>query len=241
MGRAFRILAGAGLAWWIGSAALPAGAATLQISPVLVDMAPRQGATGIMLRNPGTTPVYGQVRVYAWDQANGDDVLTPTQEIQASPPIIQVPPNGEQLVRLVRAGNDLPPVERSYRLVIDEIPDPSTPLVNGVVLRMRYSVPVFVAGATPEPLPELAWHWTRDGKEWVLSLNNTGTRYAQVAALQIQAGADAPLAKVDGLLGYALAQRQREWRFPVKRSASGQVKIKALVNGGAITVTPRVD
>lgn len=236
-----RWLAGALLAACIGLANLPAQAATLQISPVLVDLAPQQAATGIMLRNPGTTPIYGQVRVYAWDQAQGDDVLTPTTEIQASPPIIQVPAKGEQLVRLVRAGNDLAPLQKSYRLVIDEIPDPATPLVNGVVLRMRYSVPVFVAGATPEPTPELDWRVTRADKEWVLRLANTGTRYAQVASLQIVTGADAQVAKVDGLLGYALAQRQREWRIPVKHGAAGPLKIKALVNGSAVTVTPRVD
>ena len=241
MRRTIRSLAGAVLAWYVGIAALPVQAATLQISPVLVDLAPQQGASGIMLRNPGTTPIYGQVRVYAWDQAQGDDVLTATTDIQASPPIIQVPPKGEQLVRLVRAGKDLPAVEKSYRLVIDEIPDPSTPLVNGVVLRMRYSVPVFVAGATPAPVPELVWRVTRADKEWVLRLDNTGTRYAQVASLQIVAGGETPVAKVDGLLGYALAQRQREWRIPVKHGAAGPVKIKALVNGSAVTVTPRVD
>ncbi|MFG0233579.1 fimbria/pilus periplasmic chaperone, partial [Achromobacter sp. 413638] len=73
----------------------PAGAATLQISPVMVDMAPQQGASGITLRNPDAMPVYGQVRVYAWEQRDGDDVLLPTDEIQVSPPIIQVPPRSE--------------------------------------------------------------------------------------------------------------------------------------------------
>jgi len=161
--RVLRGLAVAIWAGWISLAAMPVQAATLQISPVLVDLAPQQGATGILLRNPGATPIYGQVRVYAWDQAQGDDVLTTTQEIQASPPIIQVPPNGEQLVRLVRVSKELAPMEQSYRLVIDEIPDPATSRVNGAVLRMRYSVPVFVAGATPEPAPELAWHLARQG------------------------------------------------------------------------------
>ena len=44
------------------------------------------GASGIMLRNPDAMPVYGQVRVYAWEQRGGDDVLLPTDEIQVSPP-----------------------------------------------------------------------------------------------------------------------------------------------------------
>ena len=196
----------------------PAGAATLQISPVMVDMAPQQGASGITLRNPDAMPVYGQVRVYAWEQRDGDDVLLPTDEIQVSPPIIQVPPRSEQLVRLVRASREPAAIEKSYRLVIDEIPDPSTPAVNGVVLRLRYSVPVFVAGATPEPRPELSWRAAREGKEWVLSLNNTGTRYAQVASLQVLDSGGKPVAEVDGLVGYALAQRQRQWRI---RPAAG--------------------
>ena len=195
----------------------PAGAATLQISPVMVDMAPQQGASGITLRNPDAMPVYGQVRVYAWEQRDGDDVLLPTDEIQVSPPIIQVPPRSEQLVRLVRASREPAAIEKSYRLVIDEIPDPSTPAVNGVVLRLRYSVPVFVAGATPEPRPELSWRAAREGKEWVLSLNNTGTRYAQVASLQVLDSGGKPVAEVDGLVGYALAQRQRQWRIPAGR------------------------
>lgn len=208
---------------------------------MLVDLAPQQGASGILLRNPGATPIYGQVRVYAWDQEQGDDVLTPTREIQASPPIIQVPPHSEQLVRLVRVGKDLAPVEQSYRLVIDEIPDPATPRVNGVVLRMRYSVPVFVAGATPEPQPRLAWHLAREGGQWVLRVENSGTRYAQVASLQLLSGATAPLAKVEGLLGYALAGRERLWRFPARREAAGGIRIRALVNGSSVTVTPRID
>ena len=89
--------------------------------PVMVDMAPQQGASGITLRNPDAMPVYGQVRVYAWEQRDGDDVLLPTDEIQVSPPIIQVPPRSEQLVRLVRASREPAAIEKSYRLVIDEI------------------------------------------------------------------------------------------------------------------------
>ncbi|AYD67418.1 molecular chaperone [Achromobacter sp. B7] len=216
-------------------------AAALQISPVLVELAPQQGASAVMLRNPGATPIYGQVRTYRWDQANGDDVLTPTEDIQASPPIIQVPPGGEQLVRLVRASRELEPVQRSYRVIIDEIPDPSTPGMNGVVLRLRYSVPVFVAGAAASPQPELAWRVAKEGDAWVLRLSNTGSRYAQVAALQIVNGAGKTVAKVDGLLGYALAQRAREWRIPAKQAAPGPVRIKALINGDDVTVAPRIE
>ncbi|WP_454672885.1 fimbrial biogenesis chaperone [Achromobacter pestifer] len=229
------------LAFCMGAWTGLAHGAALQISPVLVDMAPQQAASGIMLRNPGNTPIYGQVRIYRWDQEGGDDVLTATEEVQASPPIIQVAPGGEQLVRLVRASREVGPTERSYRLIIDEIPDPATPGISGVVLRLRYSVPVFVAGAAPSPAPDLAWQVQQAGDSWVLRLSNTGTRYAQVAAVQILNAAGKPVANVDGLLGYALAQRAREWRIPAKQKAPGSVRIKALINGDVVTVSPRID
>lgn len=231
----FRALLAACLAGW-GSAAV---AAALQISPVLVELAPTQGASGIMLRNPGSTPIYGQVRIYGWEQADGDDVLSPTEDIQASPPIIQVPPGGEQLVRLVRVSKDAPPLQQGFRLVIDEIPDPSSPGVNGVVLRLRYSVPVFVLGTTPSPEPELAWRVERSGGDWVVQVSNSGTRYAQVAALQILNAAGKPVAELEGLLGYALANRARQWSIPARQGAAGPVKIRAMINGDTVTVSPR--
>ncbi|WP_313623822.1 fimbria/pilus periplasmic chaperone [Achromobacter sp.] len=234
MRKLLRALLIGSLAGWGGAAA----AAALQISPVLVELAPTQGASGIMLRNPGGTPIYGQVRIYGWEQADGDDVLTPTDEIQASPPIIQVPPGGEQLVRLVRTSKDAPSEQKGFRLIIDEIPDPSTPGINGVVLRLRYSVPVFVAGPAPSPEPELAWRVDRAGGEWALRVSNTGSRYAQVAALQLLNSAGKPVAEVEGLLGYALANRAREWSIPARQGAAGPVRIRALINGDMVTVTP---
>ena len=51
---------------------------------------------------------------------------------------------------------------------------------------------------------------------------NTGTRYAQVASLQVL-DSGGKLAEVDGLVGYALAQRQRQWRIPGRPQAPAGV------------------
>ena len=76
--------------------------ANLQISPVSISFQPGQNAAGIQLQNNGDAPLYGQVRVYAWDQADGNDALTPTTALVASPPVIEIAPNSTQTVRLVR-------------------------------------------------------------------------------------------------------------------------------------------
>lgn len=58
-----------------------AGAANLQISPVMINFRIGQGAAGINLQNMGETPIYGQVRVFIWDRTGTEEVLTPTREV----------------------------------------------------------------------------------------------------------------------------------------------------------------
>ncbi|WP_336604471.1 molecular chaperone, partial [Burkholderia pseudomallei] len=86
----------------LAGAVAPASGATLQISPVTIEMAADNPAAGVTLSNPGARPVYGQVRTFRWTQEQGDDMLAPAPELVASPPLVQIGGQGEQLVRLVR-------------------------------------------------------------------------------------------------------------------------------------------
>ncbi len=214
------------------SFAVVVSASTLQISPVTVDLSPGENASGITLRNPGDTPLYGQVRVFRWDQANGDDVLTPTTDLAASPPLIQIPAHSDQLIRLVRAIPAPPSGEQSYRLLIDELPAPDEPVANGVTIRLRYSVPVFVEPAGTAGVPVLSWHLMHDNGHWVLRVDNSGSRRAQIAAVQLLDGTGNPYDINKGLLGYALAGRGRQWQvtLPPDTAPSGVMKIRAQVN-----------
>jgi fimbrial chaperone protein len=72
--------------------------ANLQISPVSISFQPGQNSAGIQLQNNGDTPLYGQVRVYAWDQRDGIDALTPTTQLVASPPIIEIAGKSAQTI-----------------------------------------------------------------------------------------------------------------------------------------------
>ncbi|WP_158938009.1 molecular chaperone [Burkholderia sp. S171] len=213
-------------------ATLSAQAATLQISPVMVDLQSNESATGITLRNPGDRPLYGQVRVYRWDQSNRDETLTPTQELVASPPLIQIAAQADQLVRLVRTSPAPVAAEQSYRILIDELPAPDTAATSGVMIRLRYSVPVFVEPAGKAAQPVLSWHLVRDGQGWDLRVDNAGQRRAQIAAVQLVDSAGKVHEINKGLLGYALAGRMRQWpiRLPADADMSGAVKVRAAVN-----------
>ncbi|MEW6022319.1 MAG: molecular chaperone [Pseudomonadota bacterium] len=225
------------LAALVGSVlALGAQAASLQISPVSISLRANQAAGGINLQNLGERPVYGQVRVFAWDQRNGEDVLTPTDELVASPPIIEVGAKGSQTIRLVRKGGAAAGAapgnpERTYRLLIDEIPREDEQ-ASGVAIRLQYSVPVFVAPVDEAAAPNLAWSVLRKDNAWVLRVRNSGALHAQVGAASLVDGAGKETEISKGLLGYALAGREREWRLPVEPSVrlGAPLTVRANVN-----------
>jgi fimbrial chaperone protein len=227
------------------AAAGEAEAANLQISPVSIAFEPGQGAAGINLQNFGDTPLYGQVRVYTWEQKDGIDVLTPTGEVVASPPIIEVAARSTQTIRLVRRKQDGGAVERSYRILIDEIP--RNEAGSGVAIRLQYSVPVFVAPTVAGAAPALSFSLAqRDGK-LVLRARNDGAVHAQIGATRVRAGAGAG-AEVEvskGLLGYALAGQAREWQLSKEKAAqlTGPLTVVATVNAreASFPVAPAAD
>lgn len=210
--------------------AAPAAAASLQISPVMINLRATQAATGISLQNDGDLPIYGQVRVFLWEQKGGDDVLTPTDELIASPPVMQIAPKTTQTIRLVRRTGAAGP-ERQYRVLIDEVPT-TAEAREGVAIKLQYSVPVFIAATTPDTAPQLAWQFFKRDGAWFLRVTNTGALHAQIGATTLTTpdGKQYDISK--GLLGYALAGRQREWRLALAPNLAldGALTIRSSIN-----------
>ena len=218
---------------------MAAHASSLQISPVTVELPPGQGASSITLRNPGKTPIYGQVRVFRWNQSPDDDALEATDDLVASPPLIRIEPQGEQMIRLVRRDAGAVTQERNYRVLVDEIPDAEAAAGNGVNIRLRYSVPVFVEPAGRQVPTQLSWELRREGGQWHLRVSNAGGRRAQLAAVRIVT-ADGMAHEVNqGLLGYVLAGSARQWTIALDESfaAEGRLTVRANVNAQPVEAT----
>lgn len=118
-----------------------------------------------------------------WSQENGKDVLTPTREVLVNPTIFEVPANGRQLVRLGLLGKPAQDVERSYRLVLREVPSAAQLKGGTVGVLLQVSVPLFVPleGAAAK----LDWRATLAGKDLTLDIANRGNRHAQILHLKI--------------------------------------------------------
>jgi fimbrial chaperone protein len=218
----------AALAIHIGAAC----AASLQISPVFIHLDATESGKAVELRNDGDQPINAQVRIYGWDQVDEKDAITPTRELIASPPIAQIAVGEKQVVRVIRADHTAPATERSYRLLIDELPASGNDSANAVQFRFRYSVPLFISASGEEGEPDLHYAVVeKEGKPF-LRVNNTGKVHAQLSAVTLKTG-DGTVPLATGLLGYVLPGRTRSW--PLANIAShltGKVSgVSALVNG----------
>ncbi|MCJ0763291.1 fimbrial biogenesis chaperone [Variovorax terrae] len=217
--------------WAAAALPLPASAAGLQAAPVLVELPARDRSQNLQLSNTGTQPLRAQVRVLQWSQADQSDQLTPTRDVVASPPIVDIAPGATQLVRIVRLAGDMPERERSYRLIVDELPPdaPDSGSAGGssgaLKFLLRYSIPVFVlpAGAKttlertqPTELSALKAS-LRTGADMQLSVANEGAQRVKLSQLSYLApdGQRTPLAT--GLLGYVLPGQRMQW--PLKLPA----------------------
>ncbi|AXU97619.1 MAG TPA: molecular chaperone [Erwinia persicina] len=195
------------------------------IWPIDPKLSHNEKATELWLENRGASTTLMQVRVFSWQQVNGQEQYQTQQQVLASPPVVRIEPGKRQMVRLI---NQTPPAagqELAYRVLLDEIPTPRAPGENqaGLTFQMRYSVPLFVYGSGLDPdtaRPELSWKLVnREGKQ-ALEITNRGSTHARLSNVTLGGRTLS-----GSLLGYVLANASNT--FPLSFPASGRAEIYA--------------
>jgi fimbrial chaperone protein len=211
--------------------------AGLQVTPIVLDIKQTQKSDGLWLTNTSNAAMDVQVRVFEWVQNNKTDVLAPTADFVASPPMAKIPGGGKQFVRLVKVGQPAVPIERSYRIVVDELPLESA-ASKGLTFALRYSIPVFIQGANALTPPNLTWHLAAGPKGSVLlTINNSGTTRAKLSDLTFTSKGGQTQAINKGLFGYALANSSRQWSISKNtRLFSGGGTFHVVMNGDAFQI-----
>jgi fimbrial chaperone protein len=143
-------------------------------------------------------------------------VLTPTQDIILSPPIFTLGAGVSQTIRLMlrrgaRGGNDTPGSERTYRLLIDEVP-PTNSTAQQILVAMRVSVPVIIGSAEPKP-SNLQWRARRSGAGTItVSALNGGKTFDRIHSIAATMGDGSVQAvTASGANSYILAGATRQW------------------------------
>lgn len=212
--------------------AAPLQAASLEVTPVTLDVAAPGQSAIIHLRNLSEKPLPVQLRLFRWTQQNGVDRLVPTEKVVASPPAVTMAPGADYTARVVRL--DRAPIrgEVAYRLFVDELPDPNRLRNGAVALVVRYSIPVFFTSPDASA-PHLSWSVEREGRRRLaLVARNDGARRLRIADLVLSDAAGRRVSFGRGLAGYVLGHSSKRFTARLGRSEFG---------AGALYVTAQSD
>jgi fimbrial chaperone protein len=173
--------AGAGLAGaLLGALALvqpisPAGASSLKVDPVRVEISAKRKIASVKISNADTASV--TVRIYAmlWTQEGGADVFRESSAIIVSPPVTTIKAGATQLVRVGMRGALAPGF---YRVIVEEVPQAHPEA--GIRVSLRLNLPLLVLQEAG-PLADLSWSARQQAnKSWVVEAANRGTNYVRI-------------------------------------------------------------
>lgn len=228
----------------VGCLLLPAvtasAASNLLIWPIDPYLASDASAAELWVQNQGEQAVTMQVRIVGWRQDNGHERYDAQQEVVASPPIVRVEGGQKQLIRLIRQGSVPDGVEKAYRVVVDEIPQPQTAGApqTGLKIQMRFSIPLFAYGKGIATQPSgnhhafvdsarLSWRIVNDNGQAALQVTNMDDVHVRLSNVKVQQGGQR-LDMAQGLLGYVLPHSTRSWPLPA--GATRPTQLFASVN-----------
>lgn len=111
------------------------------VSPTSIKVAPGNQVTTLTVKAGGPGTTQGQVRVMRWLRNGGAGTLVATRDVVASPPALQMAPNQELTIRLVRTSKTPIKGEECYRVLVDQLPgvDQNDQTVKFTI---RHSVPL---------------------------------------------------------------------------------------------------
>jgi fimbrial chaperone protein len=232
-------IAAAVVAALVSAPVMPAGASSLEMMPVMVNVSAPAATSTITLQNVGADPINAQVRVFKWSQINGKDQLTPTRDVVASPPAVKIGMGKNSVIRIVRLAKTPVAGEETYRLVVDEVPKAPKQGKTGVGISLRYSVPVFFS--SNDAVADLHWTATASGGQMRIAASNAGARHVRIADLQYAVGGKL-VTVAAGLSGYVLGNGQRSWVVKGSKIAAPGSKIEIIAKGdnGPVDATVQV-
>ncbi|MET0356484.1 MAG: fimbria/pilus periplasmic chaperone, partial [Cellvibrio sp.] len=203
-----------------------ATASSLGVWPINPRIDSPASSTLIWVKNNNkNAPIVLQARVFLWKQNNNSDQFEAQDELVISPPIIEVKPDAQQIFRVMNRKGVVNNIisEKSYRILIDEVPKEDSTEGSQLRFQMRYSLPLFVGrpeGHTNKSLPDILKLMATDLRYRIIQdpspaieITNKSPFHARVSNLGIY-GPHLTEKKIiisKGLLGYILPNSVRRW------------------------------
>lgn len=227
---------GRAAAAWLLSASLCVGAAHgMGVSPVLIELSSARRVVSVVVSNPTASPKTFQTQLLSWRQDNGADHYGESEDLIVTPAIAQIAAGGTQVFRVALRGGPPMPIERSYRLILEDISEDSPSQGGSAVnLRFRFSLPVMVAPSIPvSAVARWSLCAAPPGKGCV-RLDNEGNRRLRLSTLSLE-GQGGWRQDVVGAAGTVLAGAWKQWQFELSPHHQGvPLRISAKGEGGTL-------
>jgi fimbrial chaperone protein len=220
---------------------LSVSAGDFSINPLRATFSASQKVSSLTVTNRGLKPTTIQLDIMEWSQdAEGQDVLVPTKDVLANPPIFTLQPKSKQVIRVgLRRPPNNETQEKTYRLILAETPPPLDPNFTGVSFAVRMSVPLFVLPKVAVA-PDLQWQLKHDEAGLKLIARNIGTAHSQILNFTLK-NSETGLEYIKKTVSnYLLPQQQREWLIDNTSLAVGS-KVNLLVKTDGVSIEQDLD
>jgi fimbrial chaperone protein len=168
----------------------PAGAGEFTINPIRMELGGQAKTGAFVIRNDGKQQLSFQLRGMSWTQdAAGQDQYEEASDLVFFPRILVVDSEKEAVVR-VGVRQTVVPVEKTYRLFIEELPQPaaaaaSAPKGAALTVLIRFGAPIFVKPVHPQDKLEIE-HFELAGGTVRLTLRNSGNQHQLVEGINLK-------------------------------------------------------
>jgi len=185
---------------------------TFNVSPITFELGPGRGSQIVTVTNQGGEPARFQLTLNTWTlNEDGTQTLTPTKELVVFPTLLDLPAGA---ARKIRVGTLKPATgqgpEKTYRLMVAEIPIQGREVPSGVRMLTTMSIPVFVQPAKPRAALVVGSFGVKAGQA-ELALENRGNSYLKLKKVQVTGltADNEPLLTEDLKAWYLLAGNRR--------------------------------
>lgn len=220
-------------------AATPVIASDFSVSPVRVEL--RQGSLSetITVMNHAAGRLRVSVKLMEWTQdEQGNDVYKDSGDIVYFPRQLEVEADGRRLVR-VGAKTPAGTTERTYRVFIEEQPEPSPEGRNTqIAVFFRFGVPIFLPPAVPRMQADVGEPSMANGK-LSLQVRNGGNQHFRVVRLVVNDGAGHQQ-EIAGW--YSLAGTQKTYTLDIPAEVCRRAKtLTVTVEGEGVRADRKLD
>lgn len=211
-------------------AAAPVSAGQFGVQPIKVFLSKDTTSVLLSVENESDSPLRAQVTGFSWNETtNGKMELTPTDDLIYFPTLITMGPRETRSVRVGLATSAVTPVEKTYRVFIEELPSLDSQLAPTkgahLTVRTKVGIPIFLEPANGT-LKAVIGQGKLDAGKVDVAVTNQGSLHVMVDSVKVVAKDAAGHEVFDKAIRgwYVMPSQERDFAIAVPKAACSKAE-----------------